>query len=64
MNKFFTALKKNTDDIRKKTLLVAGTVAATLAAGILLSKFQDNTREIIILEEPNEEDIQTEYLHK
>lgn len=51
MNKFFTALKNNTEDIRKKTLIVAGTVAAALAAGILLNKLNDSTREVIILEE-------------
>lgn len=51
MNKFFTALKQNTDDIRKKALLVVGTVAAALAAGIILNKLNDDARPVIVLEE-------------
>ena len=57
MNKFFTALKENTDDIRKKTLTLVGTVAAALLAGIVLNKLSEDRVDVIVLQEtaPEEE---------
>ena len=58
MNKFFTALKENTDDIRKKTLTLVGTVAAALLAGIVLNKLSEDRVDVIVLQETApEEDI-------
>lgn len=58
MNKFFTALKENTDDIRKKTLTLVGTVAAALLAGIVLNKLSEDRVDVIVLQETApEEDV-------
>ena len=58
MNKFFTALKENTDDIRKKTLTLVGTVAAALLAGIVLNKLSEDRIDVIVLQETApEEDV-------
>lgn len=58
MNKFFTALKENTDDIRKKTLTLVGTVAAALLAGIVLNKLSEDRVDVIVLQETTpEEDV-------
>ena len=56
-NKFLTALKENTDDIRKKTLTLVGTVAAALLAGIVLNKLSEDRVDVIVLQEtaPEEE---------
>ena len=57
-NKFFTALKENTDDIRKKTLTLVGTVAAALLAGIVLNKLSEDRVDVIVLQETApEEDV-------
>lgn len=57
MNRFLTALKENTDDIRKKTLTLVGTVAAALLAGIVLNKLSEDRVDVIVLQEtaPEEE---------
>lgn len=57
MNRFLNALKENTDDIRKKTLTLVGTVAAALLAGIVLNKLSEDRVDVIVLQEtaPEEE---------
>ena len=57
MNRFLNALKENTDDIRKKTLSLVGTVAAALLAGIVLNKLSEDRVDVIVLQEtaPEEE---------
>ena len=58
MNRFLNALKENTDDIRKKTLTLVGTVAAALLAGIVLNKLSEDRVDVIVLQETApEEDI-------
>ena len=56
-NRFLNALKENTDDIRKKTLTLVGTVAAALLAGIVLNKLSEDRVDVIVLQEtaPEEE---------
>ena len=55
-NKFLTALKENTDDIRKKTLTLVGTIAAALLAGIVLNKLSEDRVDVIVLQETTPED--------
>ena len=50
-NRFLNALKENTDDIRKKTLTLVGTVAAALLAGIVLNKLSEDRVDVIVLQE-------------
>lgn len=50
MKKFIAAVKENQGSVRTKLLIVMGTVAATLAAGILLNKLNDDMREVIIID--------------
>ena len=51
MNKLWTALKENTNDVRKNFLIAVGTVAGAIAAGLVLSKLSDDTERVIILQE-------------
>ena len=55
-NKFLTALKENTDDIRKKTLTLVGTIAAALLAGIVLNKLSEDRVDVIVLQETTPEE--------
>lgn len=49
LKKYFAALKDNTDDIRKKSLIAIGTTVAALAAGIVLTKMTDDRVDVIVL---------------
>lgn len=48
-NKLITALKENKNDIRKKVIIVAGITVAAVAAGIVLTKLNADTKEVILL---------------
>lgn len=51
MKKLIKALKENTDGIRQKILVSAGTVAAAVVAGVVFSKMESNRVDVIVVEE-------------
>jgi hypothetical protein len=51
LKQYFTALKTNTDDIRRKSLVAVGTTVAAVAAGIVLSKLSEDRVDVIVVEE-------------
>ena len=51
LKNYFAALKANTDDIRKKSLIAVGTTVAAVAAGIVLSKLSEDRVDVIVVEE-------------
>lgn len=53
-NKLITALKENKNDIRKKVVIVGSIVAATVVAGVVLSKLADQEKLVLVLEEASE----------
>lgn len=57
LKKFFSDLRDDTDDIRKRTLIAVGTTVAALVAGIVLTKLNEDRVDVIIIEEKRREDI-------
>lgn len=53
LQRYFTALKENTDDIRKKSLIAFGTTVATIVAGVVLTKLNEDRVDVVVLQ-PNE----------
>lgn len=54
MKKFIADLKANTNDIRKQTLILLGTVAGAVIAGLVVTKMNDDNTPVIILTETPE----------
>jgi hypothetical protein len=50
-NKLFTALKEDTNDARKKAVIVVGVSIAVIGGAVLLSKMKDNTVDVLVLTE-------------
>ena len=48
-NKLITALKENTNDVRKKVLISAAITVGVIAAALVLSKMKDQTETILVL---------------
>lgn len=56
LKKYFVALKDNTDDIRKKTLVAGGTLLTAIVAGIVLSKLSEDRMDVIVIQENRPEE--------
>lgn len=56
LKNYFAALKTNTDDIRKKSLIAVGTTIAAVAAGIVLSKLSEDRVDVIVVQESRTEE--------
>ena len=56
LKKYFNALKNNTDDIRRKSLIAVGTTVAAVLAGVVLSKMSEDRVEVILIEERHPEE--------
>lgn len=56
LKKFFVALRDNTDDARMKALKAIGIPVAAFAAGIILTKLNDDRVEVLVVEESHSEE--------
>lgn len=48
-NKLIVALKENKNDIRKKLAIGVGITIAAVAAGVLLTKYANDQREVLLV---------------
>lgn len=48
-NQFYTALKENKNNIRKKVLILGGVVITAVAAGVVLHKINSEALDVLIV---------------
>lgn len=54
VKKFLVAFREDKDDIRKNTLIAVGGTLVAIAAGILLTKLNDDRVEVLVIQETEE----------
>ena len=54
VKKFLAAFREDKDDIRKNTLIAVGGTLVAIAAGILLTKLNDDRVEVLVIQETEE----------